>query len=126
MPHYAPLRLDHLERMTDCTGIMQHALYAVPDPIHGYSVDDQARALMVSLAHARLSGAQHPPRLAYTYLSFLRLAATADGFHNFLSYSRQWLDERGTADAQGRVWWALAYAARFGLEPGFSAAAADL
>jgi hypothetical protein len=127
LPTYPPPRLDHLERLTDSTGIMQHALFAVPDPVHGYSIDDQARALIVSLAHARLSGAQHAPRLAYTYMAYLRLAATADGhFHNFLSYSRRWLDERGSQDAHGRALWALAYATRYGFDRGLIGAAADL
>lgn len=127
LPTYPPLRLDHLERMTDCTGIMQHALYSVPDPTHGYSIDDQARALIASLAHARLSGQRHAPRAAYTYLSYLRLAAGDGGsFRNFLSYSRHWLDERGSDDAQGRALWALGYATRYGLDPGLIGAAADL
>lgn len=123
---YPPLRLDHLERLTDDTGIMQHALFAVPDLTHGYSIDDQARALIVSLLHARLSGGQHAPRAAYTYMAYLRFAAIDGSFHNFLSYSRQWLDERSSQDAHGRALWALAYAARHGLDRGLCAAAADL
>ncbi len=127
LPIYPPARLDHLERMTDYTGIIQHALHTVPDPTHGYAIDDQARALIVALAHARLSGQQRAPRAAYTYLSYLRLAASPDGsFRNFLSYSRHWLDERGSQDAQGRVLWALGYATRYGLERGLAGAAEDL
>jgi hypothetical protein len=127
IPAYPALHLDHLERMTDCTGITQHALHALPDPTHGYSVDDQARALIVALAHANLSGRQRAPRAAYTYLAYLRLAANPDGsFHNFLSYGRQWLDERGSGDAQGRVLWALGYAMRYGLEDGLIGAAGEI
>ncbi len=63
--------------MTDDTGLVQHALYSVPDPVHGYSVDDQARALMVCVAHAALRGTPLP-REAYTYLSYLRYAARED------------------------------------------------
>ncbi|HEY8283270.1 MAG TPA: glycosyltransferase [Chloroflexota bacterium] len=127
MTSYTPLVLEHLLRMTDDTGIIQHALFAVPDPVHGYSVDDQARALMVAVAYARLAGGLPSPRCAFTYLSFLRFAANQDGsFHNFLSFDRHWLDERGSDDSQGRVWWALAHAARHGREPGLAAAAAKL
>ena len=127
LPVYPPLRLDHLERLTDDTGIIQHALHSVPDPRFGYSIDDQARALIVSLAHARLSGSQRTPRAAYTYLSYLRLAANPDGtFHNFLSYGRQWRDEIGSQDSYGRALWALAYATRYGLDRGLAGAALEL
>jgi hypothetical protein len=124
---FPALRLDHLERLTDGTGIMQHALYSVPDPLHGYSVDDQARALIAVLAHARLAGAAQPPPRAYTYLAYLRYAAMSEGrFHNFLSYDRQWLDDGGGEDARGRALWALGYAARHGLDQGLRDAAATL
>src|SRR5579875_1655567 len=123
---YLPFRLDHLSRMTDDTGVMQHAVYSVPDRCHGYSVDDQARALMVLVAHARR--AQQPlARAAYTYLAYLRYAATEDGgFHNFLGYDRRWLDVKGSDDAHGRVLWARAHAARFAPDQGVAAAAAQL
>lgn len=120
---YSPFRLDHLRRMTDDTGMIQHALHGVPDPCHGYSVDDQARALMVTVAHAH-HARQPLAREAYTYLSYLRYAATEDGgFHNFLAYDRRWLDTRGSDDAHGRVLWALAHAARFAPDEGLAAAA---
>ena len=113
--------------MTDCTGIIQHGYHAVPDPIFGYSIDDQARALMVVLGHARLAGLSHSPRSAYTYLSYLRHAQTPEGaFHNFLSYNRRWLDERGSDDAQGRALWSLAYAARYAREQALAQAALAL
>ncbi|MDB5057059.1 MAG: glycosyl transferase family protein, partial [Chloroflexi bacterium] len=127
LPVYPPLHLDHLERLSDSTGIIQHALHSVPDPTHGYSIDDQARALIVHLAHAHFTGANHPAPLAYTFMSFLRHAANPDGtFHNFLSYSRQWLDEQGSEDSHGRALWALGYATRYGIERGMIGAAADL
>jgi len=124
---YPPLRLDHLERLTDSTGVLQHALHAVPDPRHGYSIDDQARALIVVLAHAGVSGLQRAPRAAYTYLSYIGFAETPHGsFHNFLSYNRTWLDEHASADAHGRALWALGYASRFGIDRGLADAASDL
>jgi hypothetical protein len=126
LPLYPPVRLDHLERLTDDTGIIQHALHSVPDPLHGYSIDDQARALIVVLAHANQSGHQRAPRAAYTYMSFLRNATTDGAFHNFLSYSRDWLDEKGSADSHGRALWALGYTTRFGIERGLAEAAAEL
>ena len=121
------LRLDHLERLTDDTGIVQHAAYAVPDRHRGYSIDDQARALIAVLEYARLAGWDHPPKAAYVYAAYLRHAITTAGwFHNFLSYSRSWVDDRGSDDCYGRAMWALGYAQRFGKEQGLAGAAAQL
>ena len=126
-PVYHPFHLDHIERLTDDTGIMQHATFSVPDPRHGYSIDDQARALMVVLAHTNAARSAYAPKAAYTYTAYLQYAATQSGwFHNFLSFGRAWLDERGSDDCYGRAMWALGYAQRFGVERGLTGAAAEL
>ena len=43
-----PLKLDHLRHMTDETGMLQHAIFTIPNYREGYTIDDNARALMVS------------------------------------------------------------------------------
>lgn len=97
------IALDHLDRMTDSTGLIQHAIYGVPRRESGYTTDDNARALRLC---ARLWN-QHPEekmleRVA-TYLSFLEYArGVGRGFHNFLSYDRRWLDAEGCGDCQGQ------------------------
>jgi hypothetical protein len=127
LPQYPPLRLDHLVRLTDSTGVLQHAVHSVPDRGHGYSIDDQARALIVLLAYARLSGMQRAPDAAYTYMSYLHFANIPSGaFHNFLSYNGVWLDDQGSEDCFGRTMWALGYASRHGIDRGLANAAADL
>ena len=127
LPTFSPLRLDYLELLTDDTGITQHAVHGVPDRRHGYSIDDQARALIAVLTHARLVGATRAPNAAYLYLAYLRHAATDTGwFHNFLSYARTWVDERGSDDCYGRAMWALGYTQRFGMDRALVGAAADL
>src|SRR5207302_731080 len=45
------LKLDHLRTLTDDTGILQHAIYTVPNRIHGYCTDDNARALVVAMLY---------------------------------------------------------------------------
>jgi glycosyltransferase involved in cell wall biosynthesis len=106
------LRLDHLRRLTDDTGIIQHATYSVPARRSGYCVDDNARALLVALEADRLSSSAATRRLLTTYLGFLHFAQTEDGgFRNFLSYQRAF--ESGPApgveadDCVGRAIWAL-------------------
>ncbi len=107
-----PLRLDHIVRMTDATGIFQHALYNVPDFHHGYCVDDNARAFILCNLLDELGGKPSGADLdamATTYLAFLASALNPDSgrFRNFMSHSRQWLEEMGSEDSHGRSLWAL-------------------
>jgi hypothetical protein len=103
------LPLDHLDRMTDSTGLIQHAIYGVPRRESGYTTDDNARALRLC---ARLWGQCPDDRMlarVTCYLSFLEHArCQVRGFHNFLSYQRDWLDAAGTGDCQGQAVLALA------------------
>ena len=89
------LRLDHLLRLTDDTGIIQHATFTVPARASGYCVDDNARALIVALHADRLLSSPETNRLVSTYLGFLHGAQTDDGrFRNFMSYDRTFDGER--------------------------------
>jgi Glycosyl transferases group 1 len=102
------IRLDHIRYLTDDTGIIQHAPYGVPDRQSGYTTDDAARALVVALLYHRQFEDKTALNLATSYLSFLRYAQLPDGhFHNFMSYTRDFLDERGSEDTFGRALWAL-------------------
>ena len=77
-----PVSLDHLERMTDCFGLIQHANYSLPDFRTGYTTDDNARALVAVVKHFHLYGQPRSLELAERYLSFLMYAQTAEGrFH---------------------------------------------
>jgi hypothetical protein len=105
-----PVSLDHLARMTDCLGLIQHANYSIPDFRTGYTTDDNARALVVAVKHHRLYGDRLSRDLAYRYLAFLMYAQTPEGrFHNFVSYDRRPMDTVGSEDAFGRALWALAH-----------------
>ncbi|MGC1381932.1 MAG: hypothetical protein WA814_13030 [Candidatus Baltobacteraceae bacterium] len=103
--------LDHLIALSDDVGIIQHALFCVPNRKFGYCTDDVARAFIVVLAHLRIAPADRQSlRLASTHLSFLQHAQLESGeFHNFMGYDRRWLDEAGTRDSCGRAMWALGY-----------------
>lgn len=103
-----PLRLDHLHRLTDDTGILQHAVYTTPNYREGYTTDDNARALIVSALLTQL-GHKEGPELARRYLAFLWNAFDPDSrtFRNFMGYQRDWLEARGSEDSHGRALWAL-------------------
>ena len=114
-PHESPeLNLDHLYRMTDSTGMFQHATFTTPNLSEGYCTDDNARALILASLLGQLE--ETPKRvltLATTCAAFLNSAfdRKTRRFHNFLSNDHCWLDERGSEDCHGRSLWALGTAA---------------
>jgi glycosyltransferase involved in cell wall biosynthesis len=104
------VRLDHLSRMTDSTGIFQHAILNVPNFREGYCTDDNARAFILSALLDELK--EEPARvqtLSTTYAAFLNHAFDdkTKRFHNFLGFDRCWLDEQGSEDCHARALWAL-------------------
>jgi glycosyltransferase involved in cell wall biosynthesis len=103
-----PIKLDHLRHMTDDTGILQHALFTVPNYREGYSIDDNARALVVSTLLEEL-GSGEALELASRYLAFIWYAFNIETgrFRNFMDYQRNWLEESGSDDSHGRALWAL-------------------
>jgi hypothetical protein len=111
------IKLDHLKAFTDDTGILQHANYTIPDRTHGYCTDDNARALLVAAM-----GQKYLPTngwgldsLSGHYLGFLLYAYNEKNgrFRNFMTYSRQWMEEIGSEDAHGRAIWSLGKAVAF-------------
>ncbi|HBA84183.1 MAG TPA: glycosyl transferase family 1 [Verrucomicrobia bacterium] len=104
------LKLDHLARMTDSTGIFQHAIFTVPNFSEGYCTDDNARAFILAIQLDVLK--EEPVRmrtLATIYAAFLHHAFDPQTrrFHNYLSFDRRWLDEQGSEDCHARAIWAL-------------------
>lgn len=113
------LRLDHLRRMTDDTGIIQHASYSVPARRTGYCVDDNARALIVALEAEHLMSSPETMHLVTTYLGYLHLAQNEDGsFNNFMRYDRTVEPQSDSGDCQGRAMWALGMAVRLASDEG--------
>ncbi len=103
-----PLKLDHLRHMTDQTGMLQHAIFTVPNYHEGYTTDDNTRALLVSTLLDEV-GSGVAFDLAPRYLAFVWFAFNpATGrFRNFMNYQRQWLDDCGSDDSHGRTLMAL-------------------
>ncbi|SPF32773.1 Glycosyltransferase [Candidatus Sulfopaludibacter sp. SbA4] len=104
------MKLNHLTRMTDSTGVFQHAVFTVPNFSEGYCTDDNARAFVLAVLLGELG--EDPERvraLATTSGAFLHHAfdPKTKRFHNFLGFDRHWLDEQGSEDSQGRALWAL-------------------
>jgi hypothetical protein len=104
------MKLDHLFRMSDSTGIFQHACFTVPNFAEGYCTDDNARALVLALMLQKLGYSSLPlATQAATYAAFLNHAfdRTTRRFRNFMSFDRRWLEDVGSEDCQGHALWAL-------------------
>jgi len=104
------LKLSHLSRMTDSTGVFQHAIFSVPNFSEGYCTDDNARAFILAVLLGELGEDPECVRtLATTCAAFLHHAfdLKTKRFHNHMSFDRRWLDEQGSEDCQGRALWAL-------------------
>ncbi len=104
-----PLKLDYLRQMTDGTGILQHAIFTIPNYHEGYTTDDNARALMVSVLLEGLDN-KEALELASRYLAFIWYAFNpkTKRFRNFMDYQHLWLEnDRGSDDSHGRALWAL-------------------
>ena len=120
LPSFKP---DHVFRLSDSTGILQHSLFSIPNLAHGYCTDDNARALLLVLAWGDL-GESSPAleRLGTSYTAFLAYSLNTDTrrFRNFMSYDRRWLEEQGSEDSHGRALWALGVCAGQGRDRGQS------
>ena len=104
--------LRQLMSLTDDTGILQHAIYSIPHRKHGYTTDDNARALNAASLHWELLHDDVMTPYIDTYLAFLVDAfdSKTGRFHNIMSYDRRWLDHVGSEDAHGRALWGLGLA----------------
>jgi hypothetical protein len=114
------LNLDHVNALTDDTGMLQHAIFTIPNRGEGYTTDDNARALIFTVMLERwadAASAEEGPENAdlpvadfsARSLSFLEHALNpANGrFRNFLGYDRQWNEPAGSEDCHGRALWSL-------------------
>jgi glycosyltransferase involved in cell wall biosynthesis len=124
------LHLTHLRHLTDDTGILQHAVFSVPNCKEGYTTDDNARALIVTLLlqESFAFTGEVPAHLSRRYLAFLEFAFhdKVGRFRNFLGYDRQWQETTGSEDSHGRALWALGTVLGHSADPGLRGASGQL
>jgi glycosyltransferase involved in cell wall biosynthesis len=113
------LKLSHLNRLTDDTGMFQHSIFTIPKYGEGYTTDDNARALIFTVCLAQTMSTEVgngesaalvvPIDLSARYLSFLEHAFNpANGrFKNTLAFERRWDETEGSEDCHGRALWGL-------------------
>ncbi|MCM2291939.1 glycosyltransferase family 4 protein [Allorhizobium sp. BGMRC 0089] len=114
-----PLNFGHFHLMCDGTGIYQHAVYSVPDRSHGYCVDDNARALILACDLFDAGERAIPETTSSNFAAFIQHAWNPEvsRFRNFMSFSRNWLEEEGSEDSHGRTLWALGVCAASDKDP---------
>ncbi len=107
------LPLTAVERMSDGTGMLQHAIHNIADRRHGYCIDDNARALLLAVHRGKVEPDGRMAELASTYAAFLQHGWNPDRsrFRNFMSFERLWCEPVGSEDSNGRTLWALGYTA---------------
>jgi hypothetical protein len=105
------MNYQHLNNLTDQTGIIQHAVFNMPNRKEGYCIDDNSRALLLAIwACKNNKKDQRAAQLLPVYLSFVHYMQTPDGhFRNFMSYTRECFEERGSEDSFGRTMMALGF-----------------
>jgi glycosyltransferase involved in cell wall biosynthesis len=104
------LKLNHVNTLTDDTGILQHAIFTIPNRAEGYTTDDNARALICTVLLDQLGKAESAnPDWPFRYLAFLQHAFNPEKkrFRNFLGYDHRWMEDQGSEDSHGRALWAL-------------------
>jgi glycosyltransferase involved in cell wall biosynthesis len=116
------MKLEHLSRMTDSTGLFQHAILTVPNFSEGYCTDDNARAFVLTVLLDELEEERERTR---TLLNHAFDPATGR-FHNHLSFDRRWLDQQGSEDCHGRALWALGLGAGCSTHRSFQVMAGQL
>jgi hypothetical protein len=107
------INLEHLKQMTTTTGIVQFAKLNQPDMDSGYTIDDNARAMIASCMHFKLTGDKEDLKNINTYLAFIRQCIQPSGnFLNYMDKYHQFTYQNKTTnleDSNGRTIWALGY-----------------
>jgi len=100
--------LEHLKKLTDDTGLYQHAKFTIPNREYGYCTDDNARAVIAMTKYYAQYAEPEAIQLFDIYLSFIMHSQNSDGtIRNFMNFDRTWWENEPVNDAFGRVLWAL-------------------
>ncbi|WP_100614390.1 glycosyltransferase [Confluentibacter citreus] len=108
------INLDHLKAMTTDVGIIQFSIINTPDLKSGYTVDDNARALIAMCQHYKLTHNPSDLKLIKTYINFILKCQRCNGlFLNYVDKDKKFTkqnDKENLEDANGRAIWSLGYA----------------
>lgn len=108
-----PIHLSHLKKMTTDFGIIQFSVMNQPDLNSGYTLDDNARALIVMCQHYKITGDKNDLIVIECYLDFIINCLQPSGyFANYVSKHQKFTKQNKNCnleDSFGRAIWALGY-----------------
>ena len=118
--------LAHINRLTDDTGILEHACFSIANFKEGYCLDDNARALLLVSQAYRQGLNNNSLRLADVYLRYIKLMQKEDGsFYNDYTYDRRIMENSSSEDAFGRTVWVMGYLIELGINDAYTQFAKD-
>ncbi|HEY6503728.1 MAG TPA: glycosyltransferase [Chitinophagaceae bacterium] len=107
------INLDHVKKLTTGFGMIQFATINQPDLDSGYTLDDNARALIAMCQHFELTRQKEDVKFIYTYFNFIKYCLQPVGyFLNYVNESKEFTRQNDTTnleDSNGRAIWALGY-----------------
>jgi glycosyltransferase involved in cell wall biosynthesis len=108
---FPPIKLDHIIEMTTDFGILQFSKFSQPDPESGYTLDDNARALINMVMYHKIKPDDQTLSLANTYLKYIEGIQRPNGwFDNYKDYNNELTNQNyevNLEDANGRALWSL-------------------
>jgi len=108
-----PISLAHLKKMTTDFGIIQFSKINHPDLSSGYTLDDNARALIVMCQHFELTQDLADIEYITRYFNFIKFCLQSNGsFLNYVNIKKQFTEQNqqvNLQDSNGRTMWALGY-----------------
>tara|TARA_R110002049_G_scaffold62255_1_gene166580 strand:+ start:1285 stop:3597 length:2313 start_codon:yes stop_codon:yes gene_type:complete len=108
-----PIKTDHIENMTTDFGILQFSSFDEPDISYGYTLDDNARALITMLMYYEQHASEKTLQLIDIYLNFMAFCQQENGeFYNYVDYNQHFTSQNtevNLEDSNGRAIWALGY-----------------
>lgn len=111
--NFPPIKLDHIKKLTTDYGILQFSKFSQPDPESGYTLDDNARALINMVMYNKAFPDNNSLKLANTYLNFIEGIQQDNGwFDNYKDFDQQLTKQNkevNLEDANGRALWSLGF-----------------
>ena len=106
------INLNHFENLTTKFGMIQFSIINQPDINSGYTLDDNARALVAICQHFELKKEEKDLEYIYKYFNFIKYCLQPEGyFLNYVDENKKFTKQNSEnlADSNGRAIWALGY-----------------